>query len=114
MSGQHTHTPLNNVKNDSSVSDGTAASPYTVQPQLELMQKCFSVVKVCVCVCVYNLWTCTVSVWVGVNVFKHCGFLIITSMGGFLLHQRIVCRLHECVCVYLSVYVSLCVYCIKG
>ena len=55
MSGQHTHTPLNNVKNDSSVSDGTAASPYTVQPQLELMQKCFSVVKVCVCVCVYNL-----------------------------------------------------------
>ena len=53
----HTHTPLNNVKNYSSVSDGTAASPYTVQPQLELMQKCFSVVKVCVCVCVcvYNL-----------------------------------------------------------
>ena len=60
---------------------------------------------------VYNLyiWTCTkqVSVWVGVNVFKHCGFLIITSMGGFLLHQRIVCSLHECVCV--SVCVSLCV-----
>ena len=96
MSGQltHTHTPLNNVKNYSSVSDGTAASPYTVQPQIELMQKCFSVVKVCVCVCVftifmhvYNLyiWTCTkqVSVWVDVNVFKHCGFLIITSMGGF-------------------------------
>ena len=60
---------------------------------------------------VYNLyiWTCTkqVSVWVGVNVFKHSGFLIITSMGGFLLHQRIVCSLHECVCV--SVCVSLCV-----
>ena len=60
---------------------------------------------------VYNLyihvWTCTkqVSVWVGVNVFKHCGFLIITSMGGFLLHQRIVCSLHECV----SLCVCLCV-----
>ena len=68
------------------------------------------------CVCVYNLHARIQLVYmdmyqasfcVGVNVFKHCGFLIITSMGGFLLHQRIVCSVHECVCV--SVCVSLCV-----
>ena len=57
--------------------------------------------------CVYNLHARIQLVYMDMYQASFCGFLIITSMGGFLLHQRIVCSLHECVCV--SVCVSLCV-----